>query len=76
MTHEDEWFLVKDFFQSDVRGVLGDGTVYFLGGGFKYFLFSPLFGEDFQFVEPNWESIRGRIFKQIQFYHIRLAIIA
>ena len=21
----------------------------FLGGGFKYFLFSPLFGEDFQF---------------------------
>ena len=22
-----------------------------LGGGFKYFLFSPLFGEDFQFDE-------------------------
>ena len=21
----------------------------YLGGGFKYFLFSPLFGEDFQF---------------------------
>ena len=21
----------------------------FLGGGFKYFLFSPLFGEDFEF---------------------------
>ena len=51
MTREDEWFLVKDCFQSDVRGVLGDGTVQFLGGGFKYVLFSPLFGEDFQFVE-------------------------
>ena len=23
----------------------------FLGGGFKYFLFSPLFAEDFQFDE-------------------------
>ena len=26
-------------------------TDVFLGGGFKYFLFSPLFGEDFQFDE-------------------------
>ena len=28
---------------------LPKGHVYNLGGGFKYFLFSPLFGEDFQF---------------------------
>ena len=26
-------------------------TPTYLGGGFKYFLFSPLFGEDFQFDE-------------------------
>ena len=26
-----------------------DATGIYLGGGFKHFLFSPLFGEDFQF---------------------------
>ncbi len=26
-----------------------DVVVFFLGGGFKHFLFSPLFGEDFLF---------------------------
>ena len=42
---------------------------YKLGGGFKYFLFSPLFGEDFQFDEmKKWckkdsgaEKILGEI---------------
>ena len=40
-----------------VLGYIGDCTTPLcgdsdkLGGGFKYFLFSPLFGEDFQFDE-------------------------
>ena len=28
---------------------ISDFRMISLGGGFKYFLFSPLFGEDFQF---------------------------
>ena len=31
-------------------------TPTYLGGGFKYFLFSPLFGEDFQFDEHIFQS--------------------
>ena len=34
-------------------GRVGDGEGQLLGGGFKYFLFSPLFGEDFQFDYCN-----------------------
>ena len=29
-----------------------------LGGGFKYFLFSPLFGEDFQMDEYFWDGLK------------------
>ena len=32
-----------------VRGMGKNSVNEDLGGGFKYFLFSPLFGEDFQF---------------------------
>ena len=39
-----------------------------LGGGFKYFLFSPLFGEDFQFdqyfsdgLKPPTRLVLGRV---------------
>ena len=35
--------------QMVVVGWLGEGIPLFLGGGFKYFLFSPLFGEGFKF---------------------------
>ena len=32
-----------------LRGILMNENMGRLGGGFQYFLFSPLFGEDFQF---------------------------
>ena len=42
----------------------------YLGGGFKCFLFSPLFGEDFQFDEyfsDGWEKTTNQIWSFVCF---------
>ena len=43
----------------------------FLGGGFKYFLFSPLFGEDSHFDEHIFQ--RGWFNHQLDFFSPKLA---
>ena len=43
------WEMMGIFMHCFHRKIYYNIYIYKLGGGFKYVLFSPLFGEDFQF---------------------------
>ena len=76
------WLLQIFFIFTSIWGRFPICRAYFSDGWFNhqpvFFAYILRFGKKCIFFElrPNWESIRGRIFKKNQFYHIRLAIIA